>query len=165
MHGALPVPQTHCPAVHVSARSMSHAVHAWPPVPHAVGDAVSQVAPVQQPSGHTQLLQTPPLQLSPVGHTVHPCPPVPQAFAAVPDSHEPPLQQPLGHDSESQRQLPAAQCCIGAHAEPDPQLQPPFASHPSLVMALQPTHTHAPDTHSRPGGQGGPPAQAGPSCR
>jgi hypothetical protein len=59
-----PPPHVQAPAVHPSAAVPSHALHAAPAVPHVVADAWLQVSPEQQPLGHTQPLQTPPLHCS-----------------------------------------------------------------------------------------------------
>lgn len=59
-----PPPHVQAPAVHPSAALASHALHAPAAVPHVVTVALLHVSPEQQPSGHTQPLQTPPLHCS-----------------------------------------------------------------------------------------------------
>jgi len=67
-----PPPQPHCPAAEQpSLTVVSHATHAPPAAPHVAGDGALHVAPVQQPSGHSQLLHLPAVQASPGGHAEH----------------------------------------------------------------------------------------------
>lgn len=70
---AAPVPHLHIPVdPQVSARSVSHAVHATPLTPHWVTLGALQVEPVQHPFGQVVAvhpLHAPALQVSPLGHT------------------------------------------------------------------------------------------------
>lgn len=57
---------------------------------------------------------------------------------------EPPAQQPLGHDVESQRQVPLTQRWPLAHIAPPPHVQ--------LPLALQPSARLPHDMHEAPAG-------------
>jgi hypothetical protein len=123
-----PVPQVHAPLVHASERLGSQVVHALPPVPQEVCEAVVQVVPLQQPVGHdvpsqphepaTQCwpaahaglapqVQTPlALQVSALTpHAMQAAPPVPQALV---DGvlHTAPVQHPFGHPAAHEPQTP-----------------------------------------------------------
>ena len=129
---AAPVPQVHAPAVQLSVRSGSHAVHVEPATPQAVRDAGVHVRPSQHPSGHevASQVQTPFAQcwLGPQGafaphwqtpalehvsaatgsHATQVAPLAPQ----VPTErtlHVVPAQQPPTHEVPSQTHSPARQ--------------------------------------------------------
>jgi hypothetical protein len=96
-------PHEQCPAAQPSAPA-PQAVHAAPPVPHVVAEAVLQVVPEQQPSGQTHPLHAPPTQLCVSGQTAHACPALPHADPSVPGLHVEPSQQPVVHELGSQTQ-------------------------------------------------------------
>ncbi len=132
-----------------------HATHAAPPDPHPVTDGTSHVTPEQQPFGHcaAQPLHAPLAHASLAGHAVHAWPAEPQAVGVVPGSQVEPLQQPFGHDEVSQTQAPPTQCDPAPQAGLLPHVHAPLASHPSLVVPLQPGQTQTALLHILPGGQ------------
>jgi hypothetical protein len=118
-----------------------HAVHATPPLPHAVELLPVWQTPVesQQPVGHVDALHVvtlhaPPLQLSPTGHDVQALPPVPHAVVLVPDSQKPRASQhPFGQVAglhEGPLQTPAAQVSPGGHGKQ----APPPVPHAMVVI-------------------------------
>jgi hypothetical protein len=66
-------------------------------------------------------------------------PPVPQAALLVPATHIVPEQQPPGHDTLSQTQLPPTQRLPAPQAGVLPHWQLPMAEHPSAVKLSQAT--------------------------
>lgn len=126
-------PHLHWPSAQLSACVASQAKQACPPVPQVGADAGSlHVVPEQQPFGHTQPLHAPAVHVSPCGHAAQAWPALPHASVWVPVSHVAPLQQPV-HDCPSHTHLPEAQRWPTPHAGPEPHLQAPFVSQPSLT--------------------------------
>jgi hypothetical protein len=162
-----PVPQLiglhvtprHAPMKHASPGG--HAVHATPPLPHAVELLPDWQTPAesQQPAGHVDALHVgtlhaPPLQLSPDGHDVQASPAVPHALVLVPDSQKPNASQhPFGQVAgphEGPLHAPAVQESPGGHGKqalppvphaevvvPDSQFPKPSQQPVGQVMALQ----------------------------
>jgi hypothetical protein len=138
-HGA-PLPHRHSPmAEHPSAFVASHATHASPPKPHAVGDRALHVGPEQQPVAHiwVQPEQAPAVQVSPAGHAAHALPALPQAPALFPGWQLLPAQQPDPHEMASHTHAPFRHCCPEAHDAPVPQVHSPAVEHPSDVSGAQ----------------------------
>jgi hypothetical protein len=160
-----PLPQLHAPPLHPFARVGLQGAHAAPLIPHAlaVGGA-TQVFPLQQPFGQEAGLQThvpPSAHAWPVAHAdpvpqrhapvaqlfavvalqlAQTAPPLPQLPNAVPVTHAPPLQQPVGHVDELHTQVPPS------HAEPTPHeawvphWHAPVEPHVSARVVSQGTH-------------------------
>lgn len=133
---ACPPPQLHCPAVHPSAVTELHAMHAAPPVPQLPSDGVSQVAPAQQPEAQLAAVHdvhTPPWQFCSMGHDEHVEPPVPHAALVSPARQLVPEQQPPGHDVPLQTQAPWTQACPASQAGPEPHAHVPLLAQLSAV--------------------------------
>ena len=152
-------------------------VQVAPPVPHEdadcdeYGSQVPVAPPLQQPLAHevpSQVhLPLPVLHSRPELHAVHVAPAVPHEPLVSADqaSHVPvgpPLQQPCGHEVESQVHwpLPVLHSRPDVHAE---QLAPPAPQDPLFSLARAshdpavqqpahdpPPHEHAPDAHAWP---------------
>jgi hypothetical protein len=164
------------PFVHPSA-VVPQRRHAAPAVPQLERFDCSQTPLLQHPPGHDWALQThvegpfgfisqtcpvpqapptpqehcPPLQLSDfVGsHFVHDRPPAPHSAWSGDVTHVPMLQQPVGQETESHRQVPLRQCWPTAHSAFAPQAQPPAVEQLSVLTASQAMHAepfvpHAP---------------------
>jgi hypothetical protein len=74
----------------------------------------------------------------------HVIPPVPQAPLLVPATQFAPEQQPPGHETLSQTQLPARQRLPAAQAGELPHWQLPRLEHPSAVKPSQATQVPPP---------------------
>jgi hypothetical protein len=131
---------------HLSAFVASQAVHAAPPIPHAVNDRALHVGPEQQPVPQVcvQPEHAPAAQFSPEGQLAHALPPLPQTASVLPGWHMLPAQQPDGQERGSHTHVPLRHCCPLAHAAPEPQTHAPAEEHPSAVAG-----SHAP--HDPPG--------------
>jgi hypothetical protein len=164
---AAPPPHVQEPAVHLSAEPAGHAIQAVPAGMHELSENAVHVIPVQQPSGHevasqTHLdesqrspgphdasapqLHTPlPEQLSalPATHVAHVPPSNPQLLSPG-DWHRLFEQQLAGHDTASHRHLPPVQRCPPTHSAPVPQVQSPFAEHPSASAGSHTAHAAPP---------------------
>jgi hypothetical protein len=161
-HAGLP-PQVHFPAAEqASAVEAVHWTHAAAPLPQDAKEDGAQVIPLQQPSGHAQPPQAPPVQVSPAAQAEQASPALPQAVGTLPGWQAPSEQQPLGHEVASHVHEPAMHLCPAPHAGSAPQRQSPLAEHESLVVALHAVHTQATPLHSCPGAQGGPLPHEGP---
>jgi hypothetical protein len=122
---------SHVPLSHASPPV--HDLHAPPLDPHVAMLCVSQVVPLQHPSGQDVPSQThapSSVQRWPVLQPKHAAPPVPHwpsdSFAR--STHVVPSQQPEGHDVALQTHLPALHCCVDVHSS---QATPPV---PQVVL-------------------------------
>ena len=155
-------PHRQPPAVHVSATSASHALHATAPVPHCPALWLAygtHVFPLTHPAVHTQCPVM--LHVSPAAHVAHAAAPVPHAVAVWlaygrhPLFWQHPLQVAGSHTHRrfvASHLLPAPQL---AHTAP-PVPQAPFWSpvwqlpstwavqHPLGQLSAVHSHLHAP---------------------
>lgn len=169
-----PAPQAQPPLVQRSVLAGSHAVHAAPDEPQALAlcaPVERQVLLLQQPAGHELALQTqlppehvwPAAQAAPVPQRQTPEVQVlvepehgPQAAPAVPQvealwlpkgMHWPALQQPLGHEVESQTHAPPRHRCPGAQAAPVPHWQVPAVAEQRSAVGPQLRQVAPPRPH------------------
>ncbi len=138
-----PLPHWHAPvAEQLSARVVSHATHAAPPVPQADKDGGLHVGPEQHPVVHVvaQPLHAPLLQVSPPGHAWQADPPLPHAVCKFPGWHRLPAQHPVGHEVPSHTQVPLRQCWLGPHSAAPPHWHTPAAEQPSARIGSHTVH-------------------------
>lgn len=132
------------------------------PTPHDAKADVVHVIPVQQPSGHAQLVHAPPVQASPAAQAEHARPALPQALGALPGWQTPFAQHPLGQEVASHVQEPPTHRCPASQAGAPPQRQSPPEEQESLVAWSHAVQTQTPPTHCWLGEHGEPLPHDGP---